>query len=137
MKSNSKYLLLLSIILLATISCKDDKQSDLSPVLFSNEMELTLMPGEWVYYRFSDSTIVGTGIIGDSIDDAEWFNRLDWDIAFSEGGIRTNSGASGKGQGGLTYLNDSLFNLDSYEHISSLYYNSDEKNISITIPLDR
>lgn len=45
--------------------------------------------------------MIGYGLIGNEKDDQEWYGRTDWDVAFSESGIRTNSGTSGVGKGGL------------------------------------
>ena len=44
---------------------------------------------------------VGVSNFGDSISDKKWSERTDWDIAICGDLIRTNSGASGIGQGGI------------------------------------
>ena len=137
MNSNKIYSLILVLLLFAVSSCKDNEDKEKVPVLISNDIEITLKPGEWVYYRFSDSTVVGTGIIGDNDDDAMWYKRTDWDIAFSEGGIRTNGGTAGRGIGGISIIDEETFNQDSYTDASLLYYYQDVSNVPITVPVDR
>ena len=79
--------------------------------------------------------MVGRSTIGDAEEDKEWADRLDWDIAFSEGGIRTNGGASGRGNGGITVISDGDFNLDSYDKSASLFYYPDVKDVQVIAPL--
>lgn len=81
---------------------------DASSTVTESHMSIGLKPGYWTYISLKDSATVGFGQIGDSLDDANWHDRTDWDIAFSEYGIRTNSGTSGIGNGGLTVLPDSV-----------------------------
>ncbi|MDR0364462.1 MAG: HmuY family protein [Bacteroidales bacterium] len=56
--------------------------------------------GTWNYFSFSKGEIVGTGDASETAD-AEWKARTDWDIAFTRLYARTNSGASGNGNGGV------------------------------------
>ena len=55
----------------------------------------------WTYISLSTGTIVGTSEFGSIKEDEEWKNRTDWDIAICGKYVRTNSGTSGNGQGGL------------------------------------
>lgn len=55
----------------------------------------------WTYISISTGTIVGTSEFGSIKGDEEWKNRTDWDIAICGKYVRTNSGTSGNGQGGL------------------------------------
>ena len=48
---------------------------------------------DWVYYSLENRKEV-------SVAEADHANSLDWDLAFNRYNVRTNSGKSGKGQGG-------------------------------------
>ncbi len=56
---------------------------------------------KWVYYSLEQNKQVGVSSFGDSIADGKWASRTDWDIAICGDLIRTNSGASGIGLGGI------------------------------------
>ena len=49
---------------------------------------------------------MGTSAFGDSSADSEWRQRTDWDIAVCGDLIRTNSGMSGTGNGGIQVVPD-------------------------------
>ena len=70
MNTNRYIIVILLFVMSAFFACKKEKDEKI-PVQTTNEMELTLEPGKWVYYRFSDSTVVGKSIIGNSNDDKE------------------------------------------------------------------
>ncbi len=61
------------------------------------------VPNRWTYVSLSAREVVGSSSLGDTREDALWMMRTDWDIAFCNGMIRTNSGSSGKGKGGITW----------------------------------
>jgi len=133
-----KILLALTLVLL--VSCRKEDAPRV-PVPVETETEIQLRTGYWAYYNIKESSTVGYGIIGDSIDDAEWFARLDWDIAFSENGIRTNSGTSGRGKGGIRIqptVPDSL-NLSEYEEYRYQFsdFSIDTEGIYTEILIDR
>ena len=48
---------------------------------------------DWIYFNFEKGDTV-------KVNEATHADDLSWDIAFNRANIRTNSGASGKGQGG-------------------------------------
>lgn len=52
----------------------------------------------WHYYNFKQKKFVGTG---ETSADATWAARTDWDVAICRYKVRTNSGTSGVGKGGL------------------------------------
>jgi len=131
--NKTRYIIPILAVLSLLVSCKEEV--DDAPVLHQSEAELTLEPGKWIYYRISDNTMVGRSTIGDAEEDKEWADRLDWDIAFSEGGIRTNGGASGRGNGGITVITDGDFNLDSYDKSASLFYYPDVNDVQVIVPL--
>ena len=56
---------------------------------------------KWVYYSLEQNKQIGVSNFGDSVADTKWASRTDWDIAICGDLIRTNSGASGTGLGGI------------------------------------
>lgn len=135
---NKKIIYTILSVLLASItfiSCKDKVKNESEPVPVKRELTLTLEPGKWIYYNISDSTVMGTSDIGDTEQDAEWHDRNDWDIALSELGIRTNSGTSGRGNGGLAVISDSLYNTVKEYSLMGLEYKPDTLSVTVIRPL--
>ena len=132
--NSNKLISFLLLLLVFTSSCKD-KDADSELQLFNNELIITLEPGKWVYYSISDSIVRGKSDIGSEEQDMEWKDRLDWDIALSEYGIRTNSGTSGRGNGGLSIISDSVYNNNSFEAIAGLRYYVDTLGVAVSRPL--
>lgn len=128
---------ILSVLLasLSFISCRDKVRAESEPVPVRRELTLTLEPGKWIYYNISDSTIMGKSDIGDAEQDAEWHDRIDWDIALSEAGLRTNSGTSGRGNGGLAIISDSLYNTQKESSLMGLEYKPDTLDVTVITPL--
>ena len=117
------------------ISCRDKARDEYEPVPVNRELTLTLEPGKWIYYNISDSTVMGKSDIGDAEQDAEWRDRIDWDIALSEAGLRTNSGTSGRGNGGLAVISDSLYDTGNEYSLMGLEYKPDTLGVSVIRPL--
>ena len=67
----------------------------------SGEVTFALSDTQWTYFSFESGEVVGTSDFGDDAQDAVWRERTDWDIAFCGDLIRTNSGTSGRGIGGI------------------------------------
>lgn len=55
----------------------------------------------WTYFSLRESRVVGTSEFGSEEQDALWAGRSDWDIAICGEFLRTNSGTSGAGEGGI------------------------------------
>lgn len=68
--------------------------------------------------------VVGSSCLGDTREDALWMMRTDWDIAFCNGMIRTNSGSSGKGKGGITWT---PVDYDGIENLRAPSYQTDTR----------
>ena len=134
-KRHINILLCLAAVVLCMSSCRD-RSDDREPVEVESLLTLTLEPGKWIYYSISDSTIVGRSDIGDAEQDQEWAAQMNWDIAFSESGIRTNGGTSGRGNGGLTVINDSIFSLTKQSSLFNLVYTPDTLGVTVIKPLD-
>lgn len=138
MNDSRKHTAIIAAILSVTafiVSCHDGKGSGREPVPVRHELTLTLEPGRWIYYSITDSTVVGRSPIGDDAQDAEWGGRTDWDIALSESGIRTNSGTSGRGKGGLALISDSLYDTESENPLMTLDYHTDTLGVTVIRPL--
>ena len=129
------YIALSVLFTVALASCKDRQEQEHEPVPVKQELTLTLQPGKWIYYSFTDSTIVGRSDIGDVEQDQEWAAQTNWDIALSESGIRTNSGTSGRGNGGLAIITDSIYELQKYSSVLNLNYKPDTLSVIVTKPL--
>ena len=130
-------LLALLLTSLAVVSCRDKDEKERDKITVKSEITITLDPGKWVYYRMKDSTIVGKSDIGDALQDEEWRGRMDWDIALSESSIRSNSGASGKGKGGIATLTDSLYDVSDEYSLMSLKYQVDTLGVTLSRPLNK
>ena len=99
-----KYLggvLLLTAFLTA---CQDDSSDPATPPLTHQTRTLEVSDTTWTYLNLERGQVVGTSALGDAQADAQWKNRTDWDLAFCGDLVRTNSGTSGHGQGGLQVL---------------------------------
>ena len=75
------------------------------------EMEVVLgglSDTEWTYFSFESGEVVGCSAFLDEAADAAWAARRDWDFAVCGEYLRTNSGDSGCGLGGVQ--RDSLHN---------------------------
>jgi len=129
------YIALSVLFSVALASCKDRKEHEHEPVPVKQELTLTLEPGKWIYYSISDSMVVGRSDIGDVEQDQEWAAQTNWDIALSESGIRTNSGTSGRGNGGLAIITDSIYELQKYSSVLNLNYKPDTLSVIVTKPL--
>ncbi len=68
---------------------------------YESTLELSIEDDIWRYISLSMGEVVGQSLFGDDEMDAEWAKRSDWDIALCNGFIRTNSGSSGSGSGGI------------------------------------
>lgn len=93
--------LLTVLALLASCSDGADNSASGQAVGKSGEMNVTANDAVWTYYSIEQNKVMGTSVFGDSTADSQWKQRTDWDIAICGDLIRTNSGTSGTGNGGL------------------------------------
>lgn len=93
--------LLAALVLLASCSDGADNSASGQAVGKSGEMNVTANDAVWTYYSIEQNRVMGTSVFGDSTADSQWKQRTDWDIAICGDLIRTNSGTSGTGNGGL------------------------------------
>ena len=96
--------LLAGLVLLASCSDGADNSASGQAVGKSGEMNVTANDAVWTYYSIEQNKVMGTSVFGDSTADSQWKQRTDWDIAICGDLIRTNSGTSGTGNGGLQVM---------------------------------
>lgn len=111
----NKKLLSLAFLLgsLFFVSCDKDKEA---PKTSAPEVSIDATDfSKWVYFSLEQGKVV-------EVADPE--NSLDWDLGFHFSDIRTNSGASGRGQGGafettLVEVTDVLNNIPSADEFKT------------------
>ncbi len=113
------------------ISC--EKKND-GPAATENKT-LTLYTKDytvWHYFSFEADSVIGTGSADpEDTDDAAWKQRTDWDLAFHYYDVRTNSGKSGLGDGGMLEASETDFSL-VLEAPESGYTADDNLDIRLT-----
>lgn len=109
-RQNFKYIsvCIVFIFSLFFISCaKEEGKND-----NDDSVELTvdgINDTEWTYISLTSGKVVGHSAFGSEKEDAEWKSRADWDIAICGEYMRTNSGTSGDGIGGIKRIDDKTF----------------------------
>ena len=105
----NKYILFFLLLgLTGVVGCQDDEH-----VGTRTETTLTIdgvTDSTWTYFSFVTGSVVGSSPLGDAQSDARWYKRTDWDIALCSDMIRTNSGTSGKGKGGIQKISNRNYN---------------------------
>ena len=96
------FMLLVSLLILA--GCQSEGETTVPVTNVTTTIQLTAK--QWSYLNLERGVIVGTSTLGDTDADAQWKQRTDWDIAFCDDMIRTNSGSSGRGEGGIQMINE-------------------------------
>ncbi|MFR5270619.1 MAG: HmuY family protein [Hoylesella buccalis] len=82
------------------------------------------VPNRWTYVSLSAHEVVEAAPWAILHEDALWMLRTDWDIAFCNGMIRTNSGSSGKGKGGITWT---PVDYDDVDNLRAPSYQTDTR----------
>ncbi|MDR1681876.1 MAG: HmuY family protein [Candidatus Symbiothrix sp.] len=60
---------------------------------------------QWNFFSFAQGEIIGSCDAGNEADSETWRIRTDWDLAFHRQDVKTNSGKSGTGKGGILEYN--------------------------------
>jgi hypothetical protein len=68
---------------------------------------------DWHFFSFAEGGVIGACDAADSVACDAWRRRTDWDLAFHRQNIKTNSGASGIGQGGVMKYPQETFDFDA------------------------
>ena len=109
-RQNFKYIpvCIVFVFSLLCVSCaKEEGKND-----NDDSVELTVVgitDTEWTYISLTTGKVVGRSAFGSEKEDAEWKARTDWDIAICGEYMRTNSGTSGDGIGGIKRIDDKAF----------------------------
>ena len=107
MKRSILFVLCLAI---AIAACSD---GDSARRLTEHELDLELTDGAWTYVALETGSVVATVDFADAETQAELAQRTDWDVALAPDGlIRTNSGKSGSGAGGVATANSDYESTD-------------------------
>lgn len=100
------------LILFLCTNCKENEKGGETPA--PAEVKTMKVEGindkSWTYISFENGLVVGHSELGNTAEDAEWAARKDWDIALCGELLRTNSGTSGQGDGGIIPVNNKSFN---------------------------
>ncbi len=121
MKTKNLKIWQVALFLFATMllvnSCEketNDEPKKKNPEIFQHDIRDY---SKWYYYSFKTKQFVGIGEADPKKgDDSKWAERLDWDIAFHRQDIRTNSGTSGKGKGGILELKtENYFSVKDFD----------------------
>jgi hypothetical protein len=91
---------LLSIIYLSSCDNKDDLFQKNEPKEGLAILDCSNY-AKWNFFSFSKGEIIGTCDANNETEYEAWRKRIDWDIAFHRQDVKTNSGASGNGKGGI------------------------------------
>lgn len=64
---------------------------------------------DWHFFSFAEGKVIGSCDAMDALENESWRKRTDWDLAFHRQNIKSNSGVSGVGMGGIVeYKQDEL-----------------------------
>ncbi len=102
------YIIILLITLALTAACSSE---DSSPILRQDDLQIQTQTDTWTYVSLESGKTVGTSALGDSVAETAWRQRTDWDVAFCNGMIRTNSGSSGAGKGGIVSISPDNYDI--------------------------
>lgn len=92
----------LALAALFSFNACDEEVDPIAPEVVTTMVQATSYT-DWVYYSFSEDTIVSV---------ADPANASNWDIALMRNHVRTNSGTSGSGQGGA--FDAGVIDFDGY-----------------------
>ena len=67
----------------------------------------------WHFFSFAEGEVIGTCDAMDSLQNEEWRKRTDWDLAFHRQNVKSNSGVSGVGLGGILEYKQDVFDFDA------------------------
>lgn len=113
------------------ITCKEDENGGKNTV--PAETKTLKIDGindqSWTYISFESGKVIGSSELGNAAEDSAWATRKDWDMAICGDMLRTNSGTSGEGNGGIISINDKSFN--AIDQAPAEGYIQDNNNVII------
>lgn len=120
--------ILLSTITMILTSCSTDSPDNNPSTPVNHLLTVDIPDNQWTYVSLKSGAVVGTCALGDSAAVDGWSRRTDWDIALCNGVIRTNSGKSGAGRGGITVSSSAY---DDTQISPSANYSTDSNTVRV------
>lgn len=114
-------------ILAACLCCACEQGESKVPAIATEVTIRGLEEGKWVYFSIKDGETVGTSTFLSEEEDKAWAERTDWDFAICGDYIKTNSGTSGHGKGGI--LRDETHNFQTLKEAPAEGYLIDSEGI--------
>lgn len=110
-----------------TLSCASENSAT-DDMSHDNILQVTFTKNSWTYLSLTQNKVMGTCAMKDTVAEKAWSKRMDWDIAICNGHIRTNSGTSGQGMGGITVSSRSYDDTDA---ASATTFATDKDTVTI------
>ena len=135
MKNIKKYLYTTLIAFLCMACVKYEALLFTGKVLPRRSGYVNEVTNDWIYYNLRTGEIFNAYQVNSDIREGEQKTRTDWDLAFCGNKLRTNSGTSGNGRGGVADMG--FQGYDRWTKKSQIPHNvewvTDKDNISITM----
>ena len=135
MKNIKKYLYTTLIAFLCMACVKYEALPFTGKVLPRRSGYVNEVTNDWIYYNLRTGEIFNAYQVNSDIREGEQKTRTDWDLAFCGNKLRTNSGTSGNGRGGVADMG--FQGYDRWTKKSQIPHNvewvTDMDNISITM----
>lgn len=91
-----------------------------------NTVSIAVSDSTWTYFSIERGGVVGTCLLSDRDADRQWAMRDDWDFALCGDMMRTNSGTSGPGKGGVQAVTRQNFNALEQAPVSGYVEDRDD-----------
>ena len=135
MRNIKKYLYTTLIAFLCIACVKYEALPFTGKVLPRRSGYVNEVTNDWIYYNLRTGEIFNAYQVNSDIREGEQKTRTDWDLAFCGNKLRTNSGTSGNGRGGVADIG--FQGYDRWTHKSQIPHDvewvTDTNNISITM----
>lgn len=135
MRNIKKYLYTTLIAFLCIACVKYEALPFTGKVLPRRSGYVNEVTNDWIYYNLRTGEIFNAYQVNSDIREEEQKTRTDWDLAFCGNKLRTNSGTSGNGRGGVADMG--FQGYDRWTHKSQIPHDvewvTDTNNISITM----
>lgn len=135
MRNIKKYLYTTLIAFLCMACVKYEALPFTGKVLPRRSGYVNEVTNDWIYYNLRTGEIFNAYQVNSDIREEEQKTRTDWDLAFCGNKLRTNSGTSGNGRGGVADMG--FQGYDRWTHKSQIPHDvewvTDTNNISITM----
>lgn len=116
----------LCLLLSVPVSCAKETGGEDEKKPESKTAVISASNDYWTYFSFETGGVVGTGALISEEDDEAWAARTDWDFAICRDMIKTNSGTSGNGKGGIIRMDGTEFGEIRYAPESGYQTDSDD-----------